>query len=171
MNSRRWLYPAHLAPHPYHTFPMDREAGIEAYQAMVTAREYQYPVSWRQDEFEHTYSADGDSPVVQVIVGNTETVTKGITRKSFAPPMVVICQHGKPGLICVWWLPRNSCASIRCLVTRQTARSTRSVYCAKRREEVARSCCIVYSMMGARTLFDGRSITAHWIHRLRVRYR
>jgi reductive dehalogenase len=32
------VYPAHLAPHPYpYPFPMDREAGIEAYQAMITA--------------------------------------------------------------------------------------------------------------------------------------
>ena len=36
------VYPAPLAPHPWpFPFPMDREKGIEAYQALVTAEQYQ----------------------------------------------------------------------------------------------------------------------------------
>ena len=35
------MYPANLAPHPWpYPSPMDRESGIEAYQAMITADEY-----------------------------------------------------------------------------------------------------------------------------------
>ena len=35
------VYPAPLAPHPYpYPFPMDREAGIEAFEALVSAGEY-----------------------------------------------------------------------------------------------------------------------------------
>ena len=63
------VYPADLAPHPYpYPFPMDREAGIEAYQAMVTAEEYQRRLKAGDQGVIHRYTADGESPVVRVEV-------------------------------------------------------------------------------------------------------
>ncbi len=45
------VYPANLAPHPWpFPFPMDREKGIEAYQAMITAKEYQATACPRRNQ-------------------------------------------------------------------------------------------------------------------------
>ncbi len=79
------VYPAPLAPHPYpYPFPMDREAGIEAYQAMITAEEYQKrAVAGTLEPYLHRYTADGDSPVVQVIVTKVELMADGITKYEF----------------------------------------------------------------------------------------
>jgi len=62
------VYPANLAPHPHpYPFPMDREKGIEAYQAMVTAEEYKARLARGDtDGLLHVYTADGESPVVRV---------------------------------------------------------------------------------------------------------
>ena len=79
------VYPAPLAPHPYpYPFPMDREAGIEAYQALITAEEYQARLQQGDStEFVHRYSADGDSPVIQVIVSKAETMATDIVKYEF----------------------------------------------------------------------------------------
>ena len=79
------VYPAPLAPHPYpYPFPMDREAGIEAYQALITAEEYQARLlQGDSTEFVHRYSADGDSPVIQVIVSKAETMATDIVKYEF----------------------------------------------------------------------------------------
>jgi ferredoxin-NADP reductase len=76
------VYPATLAPHPYpYPYMMDREAGIEAYQAMVTAEEYKGRLAGGTiDEVAHIYSADGTSPVIQVEVWEAETTAEGITK-------------------------------------------------------------------------------------------
>jgi len=76
------VYPAPLAPHPWpFPFPMDREKGIEAYQAMVTAQEYQKRLG-RGDtkDLFHTYASDGDSPVIRVKVAVADQMTDGVTR-------------------------------------------------------------------------------------------
>ncbi|MEP0962747.1 MAG: 2Fe-2S iron-sulfur cluster-binding protein [Roseobacter sp.] len=81
------VYPAPLAPppHPY-PFPMDREAGIEAYQAMITAEEYQRRAAdGTLEPFLHKYTADGDSPVIQVVVSKAEIMADGITKYEFKP--------------------------------------------------------------------------------------
>lgn len=75
------VYPANLAPppHPY-PFPMDREAGIEAYQAMVTAEQYKVHLkNGTLDEVAHIYTADGESPVIQVEVSKVEALTDDVT--------------------------------------------------------------------------------------------
>ena len=75
------VYPAPLAPHPWpYPFPMDREAGIEAFQALVTAEEYQRRRAAGDDSVLHRYTADTDSPVIQVVVAEVERMTPELTR-------------------------------------------------------------------------------------------
>lgn len=75
------VYPAHLAPHPYpYPFPMDREKGIEAYRAMVTAEEYKSRLERGDtDGLFHVYSADGDSPVIHVELSKVEPLSDDTT--------------------------------------------------------------------------------------------
>jgi reductive dehalogenase len=81
------VYPAPLAPPPYpYPFPMDREAGIEAYQAMITAEEYQRRAEdGTLEPYLHRYTADGDSPVLQVTISKAEGMADGITKYEFEP--------------------------------------------------------------------------------------
>ncbi|MEL7213081.1 MAG: reductive dehalogenase [Pseudomonadota bacterium] len=80
------VYPAPLAPHPYpYPFPMDREAGIEAYQAMVTAKEYRARLKQGDDSVLHLYTAEGDSPVIQVEITTAEQTADGVMKYEFAP--------------------------------------------------------------------------------------
>ncbi len=75
------VYPANLAPHPYpYPFHMDREAGIEAYQAMITAKEYKARLERNEtDGLDHIYTADGESPVIQVEITKAEKMTPDVT--------------------------------------------------------------------------------------------
>ena len=77
------VYPANLAPHPWpFPFPIDREKGIEAYQAMITAEEYQRRLDagepWPSG---HRYSqpSAAEAPVVRVGVTRAEPLTDAIT--------------------------------------------------------------------------------------------
>ena len=81
------VYPANLAPPPDPwPAPMDREAGIGAYKALIAADEHQR----RRAEgipAEHKYSAgDRASPVLSVIVSKTERMTDAVTKYTFARP-------------------------------------------------------------------------------------
>ena len=80
------VYPANLAPHPYpYPFPMDREAGIEAYQSMITADEYKARLEKGDlGAADHIYTADGDSPVIQVVITKAEAMAEGVTKYEFA---------------------------------------------------------------------------------------
>lgn len=81
------VYPAPLAPPPWgYPFPMDREAGISAYRAMIPAEEHR-----RRREAglppEHVYTADkGESPVMQVVVAKVERMTDSVTKYEFRAP-------------------------------------------------------------------------------------
>ncbi|MEL7462984.1 MAG: reductive dehalogenase [Pseudomonadota bacterium] len=78
------VYPAPLAPHPYpYPFSMDREAGIEAYQAMVTAEEYQDRLKRGDETVVHAYSNDGEAPVIRVEVAKAERMAEGVTKYQF----------------------------------------------------------------------------------------
>ena len=79
------VYPANLAPHPWpYPFPMDREAGIEAYQAMITADEYRARrTRGETGAWDHIYSSDSDSPVLQVVVSKVEPMSPGVTKYEF----------------------------------------------------------------------------------------
>jgi reductive dehalogenase len=75
------VYPAPLAPHPHpYPFPMDREAGIEAYQAMITAEAYQNKLKNGDTSKIHRYTNDVDSPVIQVQVAKVEVMGEGVTK-------------------------------------------------------------------------------------------
>jgi ferredoxin-NADP reductase/ferredoxin len=79
------VYPAPLAPHPWpYPFPMDREAGIEAYQAMITAEEYQARrARGETGAWDHIYANDGDSPVLHVEVTLAEAMSPEVTKYEF----------------------------------------------------------------------------------------
>ncbi|MEL6679169.1 MAG: 2Fe-2S iron-sulfur cluster-binding protein [Pseudomonadota bacterium] len=75
------VYPAPLAPPPWpYPFPMDREAGIEAYQAMVTAEEYKLRLTRGETDHLHTYTVPGDAPVLRVEVAEAEALSDTISR-------------------------------------------------------------------------------------------
>ncbi|NKB27679.1 MAG: reductive dehalogenase [Rhodobacteraceae bacterium] len=77
------VYPAPLAPHPWpFPFHMDREAGIEAYQAMITAEEYQERAA-RGEPPMHQYPDHGDAPVVRVEVTKAEAMSPDVTKFEF----------------------------------------------------------------------------------------
>ena len=79
------VYPANLAPHPYpYPYPMDREKGIEAYQAMITAEAYKAKLEQGDTTgLAHVYSADGESPVIQVELVTVENMTDDICKYEF----------------------------------------------------------------------------------------
>ncbi len=78
------VYPAALAPHPWpYPFPMDREAGIEAYQAMITAEEYRIRLTRGETGHIHEYHVPGDAPVIRVEVSKVEKMTPDVTKYEF----------------------------------------------------------------------------------------
>jgi len=81
------VYPAPLAPPPYPwPFPMDREAGIKAYEGMITAAEHRKRRAAGAAP-EHIYAADqGKSPVLSVVVSKVEKVADGVTKYEFSMP-------------------------------------------------------------------------------------
>lgn len=82
------VYPADLAPPPWpFPFPMDREKGIEAYQALITAKEYQR----RLDEghatpTSHRLSPPEEAPVIRVEIAKAEQMTDSITKYELVSP-------------------------------------------------------------------------------------
>ncbi len=82
------VYPAPLAPHPWpYPFPMDRESGIEAYQAMITAEEYKVRrAKGESGPWDHLYTNDSESPVLQVLVSKAEVMAEGVTKYEFRRP-------------------------------------------------------------------------------------
>ena len=80
------VYPANLAPHPWpFPFPMDREKGIEAYQAMITAKQYKAKLARGETEgLAHEYTIEGDAPVIRVEISKVEKMTDGVTKYEFS---------------------------------------------------------------------------------------
>jgi reductive dehalogenase len=76
------VYPASLAPAPWpYPSPIDREAGIEAWQQMITAEEYRNRLARGDtDGLAHEYHADEDAPVLRVKISKAEALTSGISR-------------------------------------------------------------------------------------------
>ncbi|TCL09064.1 reductive dehalogenase [Shimia isoporae] len=80
------VYPAQLAPHPWpYPFPMDREAGISAYESMVSAEEYKSRISAGDMSVVHEYSVPSseDAPVVRVEISAVEAMTADVTKYEF----------------------------------------------------------------------------------------
>ena len=79
------VYPAPLAPHPWpYPFPMDREAGIAAYQKMIPAAEYRRRMNaGEMDGLIHRYTNDTTSPVIPVVVTKAEHMTADVIKYEF----------------------------------------------------------------------------------------
>ncbi|MEH6517250.1 MAG: reductive dehalogenase domain-containing protein [Halioglobus sp.] len=80
------VYPANLAPHPHpFPFPMDREAGIQAYNAMLTPLEYKARLSKGEtDNLAHEYTLpEGPAPVIRVNVAKVEPMSDDVTKYEF----------------------------------------------------------------------------------------
>ncbi|WP_413719752.1 reductive dehalogenase [Silicimonas sp. MF1-12-2] len=79
------VYPAPLTPPPWpYPYPMDREKGIEAYQAMITAEEYKDRLAKGQaDSIVHKVPDWSDPPVVRVTVSKVEKMSDDITKYEF----------------------------------------------------------------------------------------
>ena len=81
------VYPAPLAPHPWpYPFAMDREAGIAAYQAMVSAEEYKARLAAGDMSVVHRYTIAGDAPVMRVEVTKVEKMTPDVSKYEFSAP-------------------------------------------------------------------------------------
>ena len=79
------VYPAPLAPHPWpYPFPMDREKGIEAYQAMISAEEYRARLARGDTSYVHRYTVPGHAPVISVVVKKVEAMTPDVTKYEFS---------------------------------------------------------------------------------------
>jgi len=81
------VYPAPLAPPPYPwPFPMDREAGIAAYQGLISAAEHRKRRAANVPP-EHIYTpGTGKAPVLQVLVTKAEKMTDTVTKYEFSMP-------------------------------------------------------------------------------------
>ena len=81
------VYPAPLAAHPFpYPDPMDRERGIEAYQAMITAEAYQARIAAGDtDGLVPPVRDPGLSPVVQVQVSARQETANGIVEYELTP--------------------------------------------------------------------------------------
>ncbi len=81
------VYPATLAPPPYPwPAPMDREAGIAAYAAMIPAAEHKKRRTAGQPP-EHVYDpGQGDAPVMQLVISKVIKMTEAVTKYEFSPP-------------------------------------------------------------------------------------
>ena len=78
------VYPAPLAPHPWpYPFSMEREKGIEAYQALITAEQYRLKTALGETGHLHEYRVPGDSPVIRVLVSKAEKMTEDVTKYEF----------------------------------------------------------------------------------------
>lgn len=81
------VYPANLAPHPWpFPFPMDREKGIEAYQALVTAKEYKARLARGEPGSPHEYRLEGDTPVIRVTITKAQKMSADVTKYEFSSP-------------------------------------------------------------------------------------
>jgi reductive dehalogenase len=80
------VYPAPLAPHPWpYPDPMDREKGIAAYHAMITADAYKLKSAKGETDHIHRYVVPNDAPVIAVRVNRVEAITDDITKYEFTP--------------------------------------------------------------------------------------
>ncbi|WP_432449548.1 2Fe-2S iron-sulfur cluster-binding protein [Aliiroseovarius marinus] len=74
-------YPADLAPPPDpYPFPMDREAGIAAYDAMISAEDYKARKARGDLSMVHRYMVPADSPVQQLVLSKVDKMTAGVTK-------------------------------------------------------------------------------------------
>ncbi len=85
------VYPAPLAPPPWpYPFPMNREAGIAAYQDLISAEDYKARLAAGDDSVIHRYAVPHDAPVLEVRVTKAEPMTHDkaspVTKYEFQRP-------------------------------------------------------------------------------------
>ena len=79
------VYPAPLAPHPWpYPFAMDREAGIAAYETMVSAYEYKTRKAAGDLSVVHRYRIAGSAPVMRVELTKVEKMAVDVTKYEFS---------------------------------------------------------------------------------------
>ncbi|MGB7316390.1 MAG: reductive dehalogenase [Planktotalea sp.] len=80
------VYPANLAPHPWpYPFAMDREAGIAAYEAMISADEYKARLARGEtDGLAHEYPSFEDAPVIKARISKVEQMSANVTKYEFS---------------------------------------------------------------------------------------
>lgn len=79
------VYPANLAPPPWpYPHPMDREAGIAAYEAMIPAEEYRAKLLAGDLSALHVTQPVTDAPVIRVEIKKAEAMTADVTKYEFA---------------------------------------------------------------------------------------
>ena len=80
------VYPAPLVPPPWpYPFPMDREAGIAAHQAMIPAAEYRARLA-RGEDPAHKLRDHAESPVLRLDVTRASPSAEGVTIYEFRRP-------------------------------------------------------------------------------------
>lgn len=79
------VYPASLAPHPWpYPFPMDREAGIAAYQALIRPKVYQERLARGETVgLAHEYPSFAEAPVIQARIAEVDRMTDRVTKYTF----------------------------------------------------------------------------------------
>jgi len=79
------VYPANLAPHPWpYPFLMDREAGIAAYQSMITPDVYKQRLARGETVgLAHEYPSYADAPVIQARISKVDRMTDSVTKYEF----------------------------------------------------------------------------------------
>ncbi len=81
------VYPAPLTPPPWpYPFPMDREAGIAAFQSLLSPEEYRARLAQGDMSHLHRTPDHGESPVVRVEVAAVEKMTQSVTKYEFRTP-------------------------------------------------------------------------------------
>jgi reductive dehalogenase len=79
------VYPAYLAPHPWpYPFAMDREAGIAAYQSLISADDYRARSTRGETAHLHRYQVAGDAPVIRAQLVQAIAMTADVTKYEFA---------------------------------------------------------------------------------------
>ena len=81
------VYPAPIAPHPWpYPFPMDREAGIAAYEAMISADEYQARLAQGDSSVVHRYQVPSqeEAPVIRVALSKVDAMSTDVTKYEFS---------------------------------------------------------------------------------------
>jgi len=138
-----WTYP----------YPMEREKGIEAYQAMITAEQYQRRSSKGElDDLAHKYSVDGESPVLELEIITAQEQSEGSLNTRWPELTVGYYLNGKQVRIWIsWWHP-STCASTLCPATPPIAIVTRLAYYGKIKAAEARLCYTGYSAQGEKCL-------------------